>query len=120
MIPTMRQTPVEVVLDKLRQLGCNPRQSRPGQWESRCPVTTAHKRGDKNPSLSVSESPDGKALLFCHSGCTTPDIARKLDLRMTDLFPDRPPPTTHIANGHVDGAVTTTDAMAVPRKAGVW
>lgn len=91
-------TPLELVLDNLRARSCNPRQSRPGQWESRCPVSDAHKRGDKNPSLSVSEGTDGKVLLHCHAGCTTPDIARALGLGMRDLFPDRPT-TTHIANG---------------------
>jgi len=41
-----------------------------GQWVASCPVP-GHGRGngDKNPSLSISEGPDGKALFHCHGGC---------------------------------------------------
>jgi hypothetical protein len=41
-----------------------------GQWLASCPVP-GHGRGngDKNPSLSISEGPDGKALFHCHGGC---------------------------------------------------
>lgn len=82
--------PVQLVIDRLTAHGCNPKPSRPGQWNARCPVAAAHKRGDRNPSLSVGTGPDGKALLHCQTGCTTPDVARALDLRVGDLFPPRP------------------------------
>jgi hypothetical protein len=41
-----------------------------GQWLASCPVP-GHGRGngDKNPSLSISEGADGKALFHCHGGC---------------------------------------------------
>lgn len=41
-----------------------------GQWLASCPVP-GHGRGngDKNPSLSISEGPDGKPLFHCHGGC---------------------------------------------------
>lgn len=41
-----------------------------GQWVASCPVP-GHGRGngDKNPSLSISEGPDGKPLFHCHGGC---------------------------------------------------
>ena len=41
-----------------------------GNWVASCPVP-GHGRGngDKNPSLSISETSDGKALFHCHSGC---------------------------------------------------
>lgn len=82
-------TPVTRVLDALAGAGCNPRQSSPGQWTARCPVTTAHKGGDRNPSLSVAEGAEGKALLTCHRGCTLPEIAQSLDLGLRDMFPKR-------------------------------
>lgn len=85
--------PVGRVIDKLRDLGCQPKQAGPGQWTARCPHTAGHKNGDKNPSLSVGTGPDGKALLHCHGGCGTPDIARALDLGVSDLFPPRPQST---------------------------
>jgi hypothetical protein len=91
--------PTDLVVRRLDERGCNPRQSRPGQWNARCPVAEAHAHGDKNPSLSVGEGPDGKALLRCQTGCPMPEVARALDLRVADLFPDRPPRVTHIGGG---------------------
>jgi len=81
--------PVSRVLDALSNAGCNPKQSSPGQWNAKCPVTAAHKAGDKNPSLSLAEGLEGKALLTCHRGCTLPDIAQALNLGLRDLFPKR-------------------------------
>ena len=48
---------------------------------ARCP---AH--DDTKASLSLKEGDDGKALLFCHAGCDTRDVAEALDLTMSDLF----------------------------------
>ena len=85
--------PVDRVVDKLRDMGCQPKQSRPGQWNARCPNPNGHKNGDKNPSLSIGTGPDGKALIHCNTGCRLPDIARALDLGLFDLFPDKPQAT---------------------------
>ena len=45
-----------------------------GQWVASCPVP-GHGRGngDKNPSLSITES-DGKVLFHCHGGCDQRDV----------------------------------------------
>lgn len=86
-MPATDLTPVDRVRDALAAAGCNPRTAGPAQWTARCPVQDAHKRGDKNPSLSIGESPTGKALITCHAGCTVPAIAEALRLRMADLFP---------------------------------
>ena len=51
-------------------------------WQARCP---AH--DDRNPSLSIAEGDDGRALVKCHAGCTTENIAGVLGLRMSDLMP---------------------------------
>lgn len=90
--------PVDRVLDKLRDLGCNPKQTRPGQWDARCPVTDGHKNGDKNPSLSVGTGSDGKVLVCCQKGCKLPDVATALGLGVNDLFPPKPN-VASIANG---------------------
>lgn len=50
-------------------------------YSARCP---AH--DDNRASLSLKEGDDGKALLFCHAGCDTRDVAQALDLTMSDLF----------------------------------
>lgn len=52
------------------------------QWMARCP---AH--DDSNPSLAVSEGKDGRVLLYCHVGCDTKDVVRRLGLSMADLMP---------------------------------
>ncbi|MHB9023969.1 MAG: phage/plasmid primase, P4 family [Armatimonadota bacterium] len=55
-------------------------------WMARCP---AH--DDKNPSLSITETPD-RILLNCHAGCSSENVTRAMGLRMRDLFrtPKRP------------------------------
>jgi putative DNA primase/helicase len=52
------------------------------RWASRCP---AH--DDRKPSLSITEGPDGRALLHCHAGCVTADVVGALGLSMADLMP---------------------------------
>lgn len=47
-----------------------------------------HDRGDRNPSLSVGEGDDGRALVYCHVGCSLEDIVDALGLGMADLFTD--------------------------------
>ncbi len=47
---------------------------------ARCP---AHE--DNNPSLSV-RGIEGQALVYCHAGCDTRDVAEALGLKMSDLY----------------------------------
>jgi 5S rRNA maturation endonuclease (ribonuclease M5) len=51
---------------------------------ARCP---AH--DDSVASLSVSEGDEGKALLYCHAGCSTAEVCEALDLHVADLFSER-------------------------------
>lgn len=88
--------PVETVLAALRNHGCAPRQSRPGQWNSRCPNTAAHTNGDRHPSLSVGEGGDGRALVHCQTGCPPAAVAEALGLHLADLFT---PPAANGTNG---------------------
>jgi hypothetical protein len=81
------QSPVERVLDALRAVGGNPKVAGERQWLARCPVADRHKRGDRNPSLSVGTGAQGKALITCHGGCTWVMVAEALGLHKTDLFP---------------------------------
>lgn len=76
---------IKLIIKKLTEAGCAPAQNSSG-WQSRCP---AH--DDSQPSLSVSESDDGKVLLRCHAGCTTEKIVAGIGLTMADLFPARAP-----------------------------
>lgn len=72
---------MDAVVDALQRQG-----SRRAGDNWTCP---AHE--DSNPSLSVSEGDDGRALLHCHAGCTPQAIVGALGLGMADLFPDATP-----------------------------
>lgn len=45
---------------------------------------------DKNPSLSISQSHDGKLLLKCHTGCGLENICESLNIKVSELFPEKP------------------------------
>ena len=59
-----------------------------GQWVASCPVP-GHGRGngDKNPSLSITES-EGKVLFHCHGGCDQRDVFDAV--RERNLLPTTP------------------------------
>jgi hypothetical protein len=71
--------PIEKVLDRLRGA-----RRYDGSWKALCP---AHE--DREPSLSVTEGDDGRALLKCFAGCATEDVVAELGLEMKDLFERR-------------------------------
>jgi len=50
-------------------------------WIAKCP---AH--DDREPSLSINEGADGRALLKCHAGCATNDVLAALGMTPRDLF----------------------------------
>jgi len=59
-------------------------------YDACCP---AH--DDHNPSFHVGEGHDGRALVYCHAGCTLEEIAAALQMEVGELFePERedPPP----------------------------
>ena len=97
--PATEKAPLSpAVANVLRALGDSGlRQSADG-WTARCP---AH--DDRNPSLSISEGSDGKALILCRAGCVTADVARAVGLTMADLMPSRDDPSPHL-NGTQSGA----------------
>ncbi len=69
--------PVDLVLERLSGAKGN------GSGHmARCP---AHE--DRNPSLSVREGDDGRALISCFAGCSTEAVVGALGLEMKDLFP---------------------------------
>lgn len=72
--------PTKRILAALADQNCNPKQNGNG-WSARCP---AHE--DRNPSLSISEGDDGRALVRCHTGCTVDAICKAIGLTPADLF----------------------------------
>lgn len=69
-------TPLELVLSRLPGAKAN------GQGFMAC--CPAHP--DRNPSLSIGEGDDGRALLKCHAGCETEDICERMGLQLRDLY----------------------------------
>lgn len=55
------------------------------QFLGHCPGPL-HRRGDRNPSLSIREGDGGRVLLFCHAGCSIEQICAAMGLRLRDLF----------------------------------
>jgi hypothetical protein len=78
----MRISPSSNIIEALNRCGLNPTAKSQGRWESRCP---AH--DDHDPSLTVTETDDGKILLHCHAGCPYDAVVSSLDLKTRDLFP---------------------------------
>lgn len=58
---------------------------RNGNYVACCP---AH--DDKSPSMTIRETPDGKILMHCFSGCSIAEITGAIGVDLSDLFP----PTT--------------------------
>jgi hypothetical protein len=50
-------------------------------WKAKCPV-----HDDREPSISISEGADGRALLKCHAGCETNDVLAAIGMKPADLF----------------------------------
>jgi hypothetical protein len=73
--------PLRTVYDALDRAGCQPRGPQ-HKFSARCP---AH--DDRNASLSVGTGADGRALIWCHAGCSADTIVSALDLAWPDLFP---------------------------------
>ena len=69
-------TPVENLVSRLHA-------KRSGEgWKAKCPC-----HGDREPSLSLNEGADGRALIKCHAGCSTDDLLAAIGLTRKDLFP---------------------------------
>jgi hypothetical protein len=92
--------PLDLVLDRLEGVS-----QRGEAYQALCPV-----HDDHEPSLSVAEGEDGRALLKCFAGCGTDEVVTALGLQMKDLFEQR--------NGHGGGEsnasqeTTSTDQPA--------
>lgn len=56
----------------------------PGRYMARCSV-----HEDRNPSLSIRETDDGRVLVNCFAGCATGDVLAAVGLTLADLFPEQ-------------------------------
>lgn len=99
---------VDRVLSALRNHGINPRQSGDG-WTCRCP---AH--DDRNPSLSIRGGDDGRALVYCHAGCTCKAVCDAIGLGEQDLFESDP----RRINGHAPRTLKSVTVTETPKNSG--
>jgi putative DNA primase/helicase len=104
-------TALEKLIAALDSHGCRPMQSGQG-WTARCPS-----HNDRNPSLSVGEGGDGKALVNCHAGCSHTQVLQALRLEERDLFNDAPQPVRAV-NRVVSSSGFATWQAAVPKSLG--
>lgn len=74
-------TPLETFIAALGSRGLTVRGSAERGYMAQCP---AH--DDRTASLSISEGDDGRALIYCHAGCSTESILWPLGLEQRDLF----------------------------------
>jgi hypothetical protein len=88
--------PLDLVLERAQ----NARKAGDGHRVS-CPLRGHGKGlGDRDPSVSVTEGDDGRALVNCLAGCDTEEIVSEWGLAMADLFERR--------NGHKGGGGSYT------------
>ena len=77
--------PIEAVLERAEHA----REAGTG-WLVSCPLPDhGQGRSDRNPSVSVTEGPDNRALVHCQAGCKTEDVVAAWGLEMRDLFKGR-------------------------------
>jgi hypothetical protein len=72
---------LETILSRLTKV-----KGRNNSYTACCP---AH--NDRNPSLAIRETEDGRILLKCFSGCSAEEILSAISLDMDQLFPERLP-----------------------------
>ena len=89
----------------------------PTQYMACCPVKSAHKHGDRKPSLSVGKGNNGSIVFYCQGGCSQESVLQAMGLSMKDLFPDgdrpqqeyRPRPASREDRGSIAAQYDYTD-----------
>lgn len=107
----MSAAPIETVLRRLEERGCQARQTGPGRWIARCPH-----HEDRSPSLSLRNlgGPDGdRVLLNCFAGCDTRDVLAALELDFADLY-DHERPRERRRAGRTMPPITRTPLRSAP------
>ena len=72
-------TRADVVLSRLEKV----KRTGAGTWVALCPAHT-----DRSPSLSITETDEGRLLVHCFAGCGGIEVLQSLGLRFTDLYPE--------------------------------
>lgn len=70
----------ELILPKLERVRCHGT-----WWSASCPVTTSHKNGDRDPSLTISRGQHQPVVMRCHKVDSTADILAAIGLTWRDI-----------------------------------
>lgn len=95
-VPLTYPQGLRLVLERLGDRGLEVRGSG-GSFKAQCP---AH--DDREPSLQVTEKPDGRVLLHCFAGCGTSDVLASLGLGFGEIGPYGPSAEFVAARGGAD------------------
>jgi len=71
--------PIDILLSRLDKV----KRTGDGKYLACCPS-----HADDDPSLAITDLPDGRILVHCFAGCSPGSIMESLDLSLSDLFPD--------------------------------
>ena len=76
---------ISEILNRLERV----RRTGPDHGVASCP-TSNHKHGDRSPSMTWRELPDGRILMKCWAGCSIHEVVSAMGLEISDLFNDKP------------------------------
>src|SRR3954464_10801513 len=71
---------MSLILDKLTRV----KQVKPGTWMAACPCCESR----RGRPLAVTETADGRTLIYAFCGCSTEDVLGRVGLTINDLFPE--------------------------------
>lgn len=87
-------------------------------WLIRCPVPSHGRgKGDRNPSLSITDGAGGRLLVKCFAGCDPRDVLRALGCDSTENAFSRGTPAKVAKPAKVGDAERTAKARAIWREA---
>lgn len=95
-------------------------QSLGGKWYGRYGLACCPAHGDRKPSLSLADAPDGRLLLNCKTGCAFTDILDVLRLRGVLSRDYRPEPLSPAEMARRKAEDEAAAAMAEKRALACW
>ncbi len=108
------QSPIDLVISRLRRSGCDPEVTGPGQWEAHCPLH----RGSKH-NLGVKDCGDTLMINCLHVGdtgnksCPPDEILKALDLTWRDLYVRRNEPSSSRRRSNEQKKVYASPDLAI-------
>ena len=76
-------TDIQKLLSRMDRVQQIPAKKHAQSFSALCPS-----HSDKNPSLCIDVTHDGRILLYCRAGCGAAEVMAAVGLSLSDLFPD--------------------------------